>query len=40
MNINKIRLQRNLVDNNTKIINMKAHGKLANDIQYSLTVLA
>jgi hypothetical protein len=40
MNINKIRLQRNLVDNNTKIMNMKAHGKWGKDIQYSLTVLA
>jgi hypothetical protein len=40
MNINKIRLQHNLVDNNIKIMNIKAHGKWVNDIQYSLTVLA
>jgi hypothetical protein len=40
MNINKIRLQHNLVDNNTKIMNIKACGKWGNDIQYSLTVLA
>jgi hypothetical protein len=40
MNINKIRLQRNLVDNNIKIMNIKAHGKWGNDIQYGLTVLA
>jgi hypothetical protein len=40
MNINKIRLQRDLVANNTKIINIKAYEKWGNDIQYSLTVLA
>jgi hypothetical protein len=40
MNINIIRLQRNLVDKNTKIMNIKAHGKWGNKNQYSLTVLA
>jgi hypothetical protein len=40
MNINKIRLQRNFVDNNTKIVNIKAQEKWGNDNLYSLTVLA